>query len=78
MTKSKILEAKNTFWGRKTLKSKISKLEADGWVVKSYDEVGQGFDASATCCLGCLFLPLALLGRKPNKPRVVMTKEVSE
>lgn len=43
----------------------IRKMEKRGWEVVSTEAVEQGYGAFKTCCLGCLFLPLALLGRKP-------------
>jgi len=35
----------------------------------------QGWSATKTCLLGCLFLPLALLGKKDNVIAVIMERE---
>jgi len=53
----------------------IDKLANEGWEVKSKEVSSQGWDAGATCCLGCLFLPLALLGKKSNIITVIMERE---
>ncbi|MFA7685520.1 MAG: hypothetical protein WCX95_01830 [Candidatus Gracilibacteria bacterium] len=47
----------------------------DGWEVKSSHSVGQGYSGSKTCCWGCLFLPLALLGRKKDAVEYVLERE---
>ena len=39
----------------------IRKLMTEGWKVVTTHSQAQGYDAGKTCCMGCLFLPLALL-----------------
>jgi hypothetical protein len=48
----------------------IKRWEKAGWTVASVQVVPQGYGCAKTCCLGVLFLPLALLGRKPEKYQV--------
>lgn len=55
---------------------RINELAAQGWVMKSNTVLPQGYDFGRTCCLGCLFLPLALLGRNKNLIQVVMERDV--
>lgn len=52
----------------------IKKWERLGWRVSSTTELKQGWDAANTCCLGCLFLPLALLGKKDSHYQVTFEK----
>lgn len=52
----------------------ISSMESEGWSVVSTTPLDQGWDPAATCCLGCLFLPLALLGKKRTKYQVVFSR----
>lgn len=52
----------------------IKSLERQGWRVASTTELKQGWDAANTCCLGCLFLPLALLGKKDSHFQVTFEK----
>jgi hypothetical protein len=53
----------------------ISKAVSDGWVVDSFQvhDMRQGWACWKTCCLGLLFLPLALLGRKPDEYEYIVT-----
>lgn len=53
---------------------KIKKLMLEGWKVKSTHSQGQGYSASKTCCFGCLFLPLALLGKKKDLVEYILEK----
>ena len=49
----------------------MKRMQARGWVViGSPQAIDQGYGCMKTCCLGALFLPLALLGRKPQKYQV--------
>lgn len=52
----------------------IKKLLSEGWTVKTTNSQAQGYKAGKTCCLGCLFLPLALLGRKKDVVEYVLEK----
>ena len=54
----------------------LQRLLSDGWVIKSSTSQSQGYNAGKTCCLGGLFLPLALLGRKDNITEYILEKEV--
>jgi len=56
----------------------MDKLANTGWEVKSKEVTQQGWDFGKTCCLGALFLPLALLGKKENVIQVIMEREVKE
>jgi len=55
----------------------IKKWEKANW--KMVDLVIQpgSYDAGKTCCLGALFLPLALLGKKQDKCVVTFRREVA-
>ena len=52
------------------MKRGIAQEQKRGWEVMDVSHVDQGWGFFKTCCLGCLFLPLALLGRKPVKYQV--------
>lgn len=54
----------------KAMQSGIRHMQEQGWEVVSTEVVDQGYAAGKTCCLGCLFLPLALLGKKPRLYKV--------
>ena len=49
----------------------MRKMQKQGWEVVEVKDLEQGWGASKTCCLGFIFLPLALLGKKPHKFQVV-------
>jgi len=53
----------------------VKKLLASGWRITSTHSQSQGYNANKTCCLGCLFLPLALLGKKKDLVEYVLEKE---
>ena len=50
-------------------------MERDGWEVRSADEIDPGYSCLKTGCLGLIFLPLALLGKKPKQTRVTFQRE---
>lgn len=54
----------------KSMRKGINKMQKKGWEVVDTEAVEQGYGVVKTCCLGCLFLPLALLGRKPHQYKV--------
>jgi len=56
----------------------IKEMEKKGWEVVGSEVVPQGYGFFKTCCLGILFFPLALLGRKPVKHKVEFRREKSE
>ncbi len=71
----KTLVFPDTMQGRKHMAAEIDHLSAEGWEVKSKEVTQQGWSATKTCLLGCLFLPLALLGKKDNVITVIMERE---
>ena len=74
----KTLTFEDTASGRRKMAEEIDKLAKEGWTIKSKEVSGQGWDGGTTCCLGCLFLPLALLGKKNNLITVIMEKGKTE
>ena len=56
----------------------IETLGNEGWEIHSKEVVQQGFSFGKTCCLGCIFLPLALLGKKDNTIHVIFQREKIE
>lgn len=71
----KTLTFEDTAKGRAEMGRQIDNLANAGWEIKSKDVTEQGWDFGKTACLGCLFLPLALLGKKPNVIQVVMERD---
>jgi hypothetical protein len=71
----KTLVFQDTLDGRKQMAAEIDRFSAEGWEVKSKEVTSQGWSAGKTCLLGCLFLPLALLGKKDNIITVIMERE---
>ncbi len=71
----KTLVFKDTVEGRKKMAEEIDELANDEWELKTKEISDQGYDASKTCCLGALFLPLALLGKKEKIITIVMERE---
>lgn len=53
----------------------IKAMQRRGWEVVSTEQTDEGYSASKTCCLGLLFLPLALLGKKPKRYKVEYRRE---
>jgi len=60
---------------RRAMRNGIKKMQKQGWTVASTQVITQGYGGLKTCLLGCLFLPLALLGRKPEKYQVMYQRE---
>ena len=48
----------------------INKMQKAGWEIVDTEVVSQGYGFLKTCCLGIIFLPLALLGQKPQQYKV--------
>ncbi len=65
----------DTAQGRKKLASELDRLAEEGWELKSKEVSHQGWSTGSTCCLGCIFLPLALLGKKDNIITIIMERE---
>lgn len=59
----------------KGMRRDIAIKEKMGWTVISVQPVTQGYAAGRTCCLGLLFLPLALLGKRKDKFQVTYQHE---
>jgi hypothetical protein len=73
--KYKTLTFEDNVEGRRDMAIEVDRLSNKGWEVKSKETTQQGWDFSKTCCLGVLFFPLALLGKKSNVIQVIMEKE---
>ncbi len=74
----KTLTFEDTASGRRKMARVINELAEEGWVLKSKEVSSQGWSAGTTCCLGCLFFPLALLGKKKNLILVTMERSVKK
>jgi len=64
--------------GRKQMAVEIDRFSNAGWEIKSKEVSAQGWSGGKTCLLGCLFLPLALLGKKDNIITVIFEREKVE
>lgn len=71
----KTLTFEDTIQGRKDMGQEIDFLSNQGWEIKSKEVTQQGWDFGKTCCLGVIFFPLALLGKKSNVIQVIMERE---
>ena len=71
----KTLTFPDTGAGRKKMAYEIDALANSGWEIVSKEVSDQGWDAGKTCLLGCLFFPLALLGKKDGIITVIMCRE---
>ncbi|HOJ01287.1 MAG TPA: hypothetical protein PLL88_06665 [Anaerolineaceae bacterium] len=60
------------------LKKGMKKEQDLGWTVLSVQNVPQGYGCFKTGCLGLVFLPLALLGRKPEKYQVTYQRQIAQ
>lgn len=54
-----------TYHSEGAMKRGIKKEQRKGWNVVNTEIVEQGYGCLKTGCLGAIFLPLALLGKKP-------------
>jgi hypothetical protein len=59
----------------KDMQKGMKKMQKQGWEVVDTEIVQQGWSCAKTGCLGGLFLPLALLGRKPQRYKVQYRRE---
>lgn len=64
--------------GHSEMAADIESFSNEGWEIKSKEVVQQGFSFGKTCCLGCIFLPLALLGKKDNSIQIIFEREKPE
>jgi hypothetical protein len=62
--------------GRKKCEEMIKTYAAEGWTVHSRTVSKEKYNAGKGCCLGLIFLPLALFGRGKTFIDVVMEREV--
>ncbi len=67
-----------TYNNRSEMQRGIDNMQKSGWTVTNVQLVPQGYGCIKTCCLGLIFLPLALLGRKPEKYQVTFQKETQQ
>lgn len=63
--------------GRATMAQNIDQLSRESWTLRSREVTPQNWSFGKTCCLGCIFLPLALLGKKKNIITVIMERDAS-
>ena len=71
----KTLTFEDSFQGRQEMAQEIDLLANQGWKVKSKEVTQQGWEFGKTCCLGALFLPLALLGKESNVIQIIMERD---
>jgi len=58
----------------RTMRQGIARMQRRGWQVIDTEVDPQGYGCLKTGCLGLLFFPLALLGKKPNRYKVTFRK----
>ncbi len=63
-----------TYHSDKAMRKGNIKMAKKGWTVESVKPVEQGYGCLKTGCLGVLFFPLALLGKKPTGYLVLYVK----
>ena len=70
-----MIETKVVFYDSEgAMKNGIGGMQKKGWQVASTEVVEQGYGCLKTALLGCLFFPLALLGKKPVRYKVTYTR----
>lgn len=70
-TKQKIIRVQQS---HRTQELALESLLNEGWTIKSSTNQSQGWSFGKTCCLGFIFLPLALLGKKRDIIEYVLEK----
>lgn len=55
-------------------RKQADELLAQGWTIKHTNSQGQGYSCGKTCCLGAIFLPLALAGKNKDKTEYILEK----
>lgn len=64
-------ETKIVFYNKRyNMEDGIKTMQAGGWEVVDTEVIRGSYEFGKTCCLGILFLPLALLGRGKDKYKV--------
>ena len=69
------LTFEDTGSGRAKMNSTIQQMATQGWKVHSKETAQQGYSGGKTCCLGVIFLPLALLGKKNSIITVIFERD---
>lgn len=71
------LTFEDTGSGRAKMNSTIQQMATQGWKVHSKETAQQGYSGGKTCCLGVIFLPLALLGKKNSIITVIFERDTA-
>lgn len=70
-------ETKVIFYkSQKEMDKGITSMQNDGWEVVHTEVVKGDHTFFKTCCLGCLFLPLALLGKSKDTYKVQFRRKL--
>lgn len=64
--------------GRSKMAIELDEYANQGWEVRSKETSQQGWSFGKTCCLGVVFLPLALLGKKNNVITVILERKKTD
>ena len=71
-------ETKIEFYdSEKAMQKGLKTMQRKGWEVVSTEATNEGYGCVRTTVLGCIFLPLALLGKKPQRYKVEYRKAVA-
>ena len=58
------------------MKQHMVAMQRAGWTVAATQAIDPGWGCLKTAILGCLFLPLALLGKKPRQWQVTYQRQM--
>lgn len=72
-SETKVIFYKN----RKSMEKGLEIMQKEGWEVVSTETVKGNYGCLKVSCLGCLFLPLALLGKSNDEYKVHYKREVN-
>ena len=63
------------YHNRKEAERACNSATAHGWTIESFQvhDLRKGWSCWKTCCLGVIFLPLALFGKKPDESEYIVT-----